>query len=151
MNLIDKSRSVKEATVAAWEREQGWSSGGEKSDGGEPISPVPVTPKKPVQSRKKPITGPWRDNTTKQAKFWNKQNTWAENLTPNDGYAKPKSKSWGQPLPPHLHHTVKNGDDAQLAEMVLKTNLEEKPKAAKGGWATKPVAPENRSAWDAWS
>jgi hypothetical protein len=37
-------RSVKEAAEAALDKEQGWSSAGEDSDGGIPVTPVPSVP-----------------------------------------------------------------------------------------------------------
>lgn len=37
-------RSVKEAAEAALDKEQGWSSAGENSDGGMPVTPVPSVP-----------------------------------------------------------------------------------------------------------
>jgi len=46
------AESVKEATLAAWEREEGWSSGGENSDGGAPITPSPPTPSTKKGSRR---------------------------------------------------------------------------------------------------
>lgn len=39
------SESIKEATEAALEKEEGWSSSGENSDGGAPISPTPLKAK----------------------------------------------------------------------------------------------------------
>jgi len=50
------AESVKDATLVAWEKEEGWSSGGENSDGGAPVTPSAPTPvaKKPIQRNPEP-------------------------------------------------------------------------------------------------
>jgi hypothetical protein len=57
-------RTIKEATQLALEREEGWSSEGENSDGGAPIAPVPPGFKNPVvhqtQRGSRHREGPWR-------------------------------------------------------------------------------------------
>ena len=59
------AESVKEATLAAWEKEEGWSSGGEKSDGGAPVAPTAPKSVAKKPSRRNPgslkqAQGPWR-------------------------------------------------------------------------------------------
>jgi hypothetical protein len=103
--VIDTGRSVKEATMAAWEREQGWSSSGENSDGGAPVipAPKPAPPKKPswYANSNYSNNGPWKQNVPPQQtssktqfKSYNKQNTWGENFA---AAYKPKVASRGQP------------------------------------------------------
>ena len=64
-------RYVKEARQAALEREEGWSSGGEDSDGGAPIVPSAPGTKKPVLQQPKKnaqyVEGPCRKPTQNSA------------------------------------------------------------------------------------
>jgi len=47
------AEKIKEATLPAWEKEEGWSSGGENNDGGAPITPCAPTPATTKHSRQK--------------------------------------------------------------------------------------------------
>jgi hypothetical protein len=63
LNII--GRSIEEATSAALDREDGWSSNGENNDGGNPITPVPLPTKIHNQPNDKDVKGMWRPETQK--------------------------------------------------------------------------------------
>ena len=148
-----------EICVAAWDREQGWSSGGENSDGGMPVAPHPSNsaakkgPNSQSQSRAK-INTPWRQPNQNvnppepsQQTSWGapalKQPSFQSALPPLSGREAPKSKSWGGGLPSETRK------DTKLADLMknTKTSTEKSAEEKKGAESSKPNNDDDLLSW----
>lgn len=104
-SLLIFFRTIKEATQTALEREEGWSSRGEDSDGGAPLAPVPPGTKKPVIQQSKKGSqyreGPWRapaPNAGMDSQSQRNDGSWRSAAVSGNGLATSYS-SWRQAEP----------------------------------------------------
>lgn len=123
-------RTVKEATLAAWEREEGWSSGGENSDGGAPVAPVSTLAKKggrnsQLSSRAtnnlKYAQSPWKQPETNINPQWgaNARGGAFHSRSPNQragGSSQSQNRSWGGPNTRHPTSPFQECDNRSPAQ-----------------------------------
>ena len=128
-------RSVKEATQAAWDREQGWSSGGENSDGGAPVRLLPLS----IPALQKGASYSQPLNRLKTSRPWQLSSK-ASNNHPS-GSLLPQNSAWGgsNVLQKSSHEAVVDEscptteDDSKPAELVSTENAE---REGNNAWGT---------------
>lgn len=149
--MLTPCRHVKEAVETAVEKEEGWSSGGENSDGGDPIPIVlPPPPKgKKSQTRERNNTapkedrGPWKPNPQAEwganSQQWqtNGWNNWADSNTAQRNKAQWRSESTPAPSSQPMVDKM-----AKLDEVLKKTTISPEPAAV-----VEPEAKFDTSRW----
>ncbi|KAI9050016.1 hypothetical protein LZ554_006161 [Drepanopeziza brunnea f. sp. 'monogermtubi'] len=90
------TESVKEATEAAVEKEEGWSSGGENSDGGAPI-PIASQPKvkKSQSERRNQNAGPWTAAPPSATSTTTNNSSWTS-VSQRGPWVPSATSQWGQ-------------------------------------------------------
>lgn len=150
--------------MAAYDREQGWSSCGENSDGGPPLPPAIIGPKKSSQNsqaiNRAKISDPWRQSTHSSSNQPPKGGPWeASKLEETaNNWASPKfevaSKSrngpWRTSQPPGPSHNPEP-DESKLAKAMKEASLEEqnnKPWGNGSSWDTNTPSAAAKSSDD---
>ena len=135
-------RSVKEATEVALDKEQGWSSAGENSDGGTPVTPVISVPaskkgtgsqnRNGINSGPRHLEGPWRPVQSCDSYWQGRKDPWggAPNTTPLAAWdmsnsSPPRAVASSSSQVTNLEDTMRG---ARLEDMIEETKFNDPAK-----------------------